>query len=51
MFTRKLFKIGKYSYIVSIPRDVIRKLRWQKGQRLELELKGKKVIIKDWKSK
>lgn len=44
---RKLFKLGYYSYVLSIPRELIKKLRWQKGQQLKVENKGKTVIIKD----
>lgn len=50
MFLRKLFKIGNYSYIVSIPRELIKKLHWQKGQKVEVSQKGKKIEIKDFKN-
>lgn len=46
---RSLTKIaGGKSYAVIIPREYIRKLKWQAKQKLTVELDGKSVIIKDW---
>lgn len=44
---RKLFKTGD-SYAVTLPKDVIRKLKWQEKQKVVAELKGNIITIKDW---
>lgn len=46
---RKLARISKHSYCVIIPKEFIRKLKWKERQKLVLNLKGKNVIIKDYK--
>lgn len=44
---RKIFKLNK-SYAVTLPISVIRELKWQRGQKLLVEKKGKGIFIKDW---
>jgi antitoxin component of MazEF toxin-antitoxin module len=40
------------SYYITIPIDLIRDLKWQERQKVEVEKFGKdKIIIKDWPSK
>jgi len=48
--THKLNKNGRYSYSVIIPKEVVKKFGWREKQKLNLEidLRGKKIIIKDW---
>jgi len=46
---RKIIGLGKYSAIVSLPKEFLRKLGWRKGQKVEVSAKGKKLIVKDWK--
>ena len=48
---RKLFKKSKYSYVICISPDIIKKLGWREKQKLILEAdtKTKKIVIKDWK--
>lgn len=46
--TRKLLRLGK-SIVVTLPIDFIRKLKWRKKQKITVKLKGKKIIIEDWK--
>lgn len=36
------------TYSVSLPKSLIRELRWQRGQRLTVARQGKKLIIQDW---
>lgn len=36
------------TYNVSLPIQLIRELRWQRGQRLVVTRQGKKLIIQDW---
>ena len=48
---RKLTRLGKHSYYVVIPPDLIQELRWRERQRLKVTRRGKKIIIEDWKDK
>ncbi len=47
--TRKIGKVGKYSYCVTIPREIIRALGWRTRQRVLVGLDGDKIVIRDWK--
>jgi bifunctional DNA-binding transcriptional regulator/antitoxin component of YhaV-PrlF toxin-antitoxin module len=51
--TRKISTSGKYSKVINIPREYLKELGWKENQLLELELdiKGKQIIIKDAKKK
>ena len=42
---RKLNFVGNKTYAVSLPIDVVRILRWQKGDELQVRRQGSKVII------
>ena len=46
---RKINKTGDYSYYVTIPRECIEQLKWRKGQKVQVELRDRSIIIKDWK--
>ncbi|MEA3322711.1 MAG: AbrB/MazE/SpoVT family DNA-binding domain-containing protein [Patescibacteria group bacterium] len=46
--TRKLYKKSG-SYAVTIPMEMIQKLKLREGQKVDFSLKGKKIIIEDWK--
>ena len=49
-FTRKLTKAGGgRSISITLPIELIRKLKWRRGQKVVVEQKGKHLIIKDWK--
>ncbi len=47
--TGKLMKISRYSYGLVIPKDFVKKLKWKEKQKIILSLKGKKIIVEDWK--
>ena len=51
--TRKLTSSGRYSKVLVIPREFLKALGWRQNQNLDLELdeKGKKIIVKDSKEK
>jgi len=51
--TRKITSSGKYSKVIVIPREFLKALGWRQNQNLELELdeKGKRIIVKDSKEK
>jgi len=50
---RKLTSTGKYSKALVIPREFLKSLHWRQDQNLALELdeKGKKIIVRDAKDK
>jgi len=49
---RNLMKTGGgSSYIISLPIDLIRHLKWQAGQKLVVEKHQDGLLIKDWGKK
>ena len=46
---RKITKIGKRSYGIIIPIDMVRDLKWRERQKVVVKLRGKKITIEDWK--
>lgn len=46
--THKIGKTGGKSYIITLPIEFIRHLEWQEGQKIDITLEGKKLIIEDW---
>jgi len=46
---RKLTKSGGKSISVTLPIEIVRKLKWKSKQKVVVEKKGKTVVIKDWK--
>jgi len=46
---RKLTKLGKLSIGLTIPMELVRKLRWRERQKVTVKLRGKKLTIEDWK--
>ena len=48
---RKVTKIGKNSYAITLPVAIMRKFNWREKQKLRLEVneKSKTIIIRDWK--
>ena len=47
---RKLTKVGKCSYCIALPMDVVKKFKWRERQKLQLKVDNtsKTVTIKDW---
>jgi len=45
---RKILKNGD-SYAVTIPIEMLNKLKWREKQKVVVKMKGKGIIIKDWK--
>ncbi|MDO8638946.1 MAG: AbrB/MazE/SpoVT family DNA-binding domain-containing protein [Candidatus Daviesbacteria bacterium] len=45
---RKIISLGKYSAVVSLPKELMRKLGWKRGQKVEVSSKRKKIEIKDF---
>jgi len=52
-FTRKLQRVSTHSYAIIIPKEIIKKLKWQERQKLDIEFdeKKSKISIKDWSPK
>lgn len=46
---RKLTKIGDKSVGLTLPIEMIRKLNWREKQKVVVKMKGKSIIIRDWK--
>jgi hypothetical protein len=46
---RNLTRVGKTSISVTIPVEMLKKLKWKERQKVVLNLKGKKITIEDWK--
>lgn len=36
---------------ITLPIEFIRRLKWRDGQKVVASLKGKKIVIEDWKEK
>ncbi len=49
--TRKISTSGKYSKVINLPREFLKKLKWREDQNLSVELdeKNKRIILKDAK--
>lgn len=47
--THKLTVSGGKSYVIVLPVEFIRHLKWKERQKLDITLDGEKIIIKDWK--
>ena len=48
---RKLIKTGTYTYMVTLPKEWVKKLGWRAKQMIELEQKGKEIIIRDYQNR
>lgn len=48
---RKIYKKSKYSYAISIPKELIKEFKWKEKQKLTLipHPRKKSIEIKDWK--
>lgn len=46
---RKIISLGKYSAVVSIPRELMKKLGFRRGQKVEVTDDLKSIQIKDAK--
>ncbi len=46
--TRSITKVGNKSYAVTIPIEFIRELGWKEKQKVNVNIKGGKVVISDW---
>ena len=45
---RKLLKTGNYTYMLTLPKEWVKRLGWRCKQSVELELKDKEIVVKDY---
>jgi len=47
---RKIAVTGPYgTYFISLPKKLIKSLKWKKGEKKVIRRENKKIIIEDWK--
>lgn len=46
---RKLTRLGGKSLGLTIPIEIARKLKWRERQKVVVEQKGRKLVVKDWR--
>jgi len=39
---------GGESYMITLPKALVKKLGWREGQKLTVHARGQELIIKDW---
>ncbi len=45
---RKIIKNNRGSYYINIPKELVKKIKWKERQKVEVDIKGKNIVIKDW---
>ena len=48
---RSLMNHASGTYLVSLPVEYIRELKWRGKQKVVVELRGKSIVVTDWKPK
>ena len=49
-YTRKLNRASSHSFVINIPKEVVKKYKWREKQKMSLVDWGRgKITIKDWK--
>ncbi|MCK5179372.1 MAG: AbrB/MazE/SpoVT family DNA-binding domain-containing protein [Candidatus Omnitrophica bacterium] len=48
---RKLLKTGNYTYMLTLPKEWVKVLKWRAKQMVTLELKDGHIVIKDSENK
>ena len=46
---RKLTKLGNKSLAVTLPVEIVAKLKLKERQKVKVTLKGRTILIRDWK--
>lgn len=46
---RKITKLGRHSLAVTLPVEFMKKLAWREKQKVVVSLKGRSIMIKDWR--
>ena len=45
---RKILKTGDYTYMLTLPKEGVKELGWRSKQAVELELRGKEILVLDY---
>jgi hypothetical protein len=45
---RNITQNSSGTYSITLPKQLIRELRWQRHQQLTVRREGKKLIVEDW---
>ena len=45
---RKIIKNGAGTYYVSIPKEIVKELRFRERMKVTVKKSGKRVVIEDW---
>lgn len=48
-YIRKVTRVGKRSLAVVLPAEIVKDLKIREKQKMIISIKGKSIIIKDWK--
>ena len=50
-FVHKLTRASTHSYTITVPKEIVRDLKWRERQKLEISYddKKKQFVVKDWK--
>ena len=46
---RKLSRVGNHSLGLTLPIEIVKKLKWKEKQKVVVNLKGSTIHIKDWR--
>jgi len=47
---RKLTVTGQYdTYYITLPKKVIKALKWKKGEKKVVRQEGKRIVVEDWR--
>jgi antitoxin component of MazEF toxin-antitoxin module len=46
---RKIISLGKYSGVISLPKELMKKVGLRRGQKVEIKSTGKTIQVKDAK--
>lgn len=46
---RSLMRNKGGTYLLSLPVEFVKQMKWREKQKLTLTIKGKSIIIQDWK--
>lgn len=47
---KKILKTGKYTYMITLPKEWVKTLKWRAKQMVELELVDESIVVRDSKS-
>jgi hypothetical protein len=46
---RSLMRNKGGTYLLSLPIEFVKKLKWREKQKLTITMKGKSIVVSDWK--